>query len=53
MGWEAATAAERERCAKVCEAVADGNILDPESDFGNGWVAGAMECLEDIRAGTP
>ena len=46
--WEAATQAERERCAKLCDAL-------PANDPKGGWFnddmsAGAYECAAAIRA---
>lgn len=46
LAWEAATAAERERCAKVCEALGgtDGDDFDYEQ-------GAALRCADAIRAG--
>ncbi len=46
--WEAATRAERERCAELCDAL-------PANDPKGGWFnddmsAGALECAAAIRA---
>jgi hypothetical protein len=40
--WQAATAAERERCAKVCDEWTKENHV---------YVNGAIRCAEDIRRG--
>lgn len=46
--WEAATAAERERCAKLCDAcvVAQGSMDDY---YRSGWNDAAAECAASIR----
>jgi hypothetical protein len=44
--------AERERCARVCEAVA--TIPDPNNaslnDHGKGYAVGCLDCAETVRA---
>jgi hypothetical protein len=52
IAWEAATAAERERCAKVCEDNRD----DPDSHkdyegYEDGWTDCANLLSDEIRAG--
>ena len=51
--WEAATLAERERCAKLCdeiEAKAMANDKFSRSDIEFGKAAAAEACAEAIRA---
>ena len=49
--WQAATAAERERCAKVCLEWADAHAKDTGiCTYGNcDFVAAAMDCADAIR----
>ena len=42
-----AAAAEREACAKVCEAIFSPSRL---SDPGRSWITGTMDCAAAIRA---
>jgi hypothetical protein len=56
-GWQAATAAERERCAKVCEEQADGNggvsagpmATERGKLVFESMAVGAMNCAAAIR----
>jgi len=51
MAWKAATAAERERCAKLCEKEADDWTGDGDDSFGARTACGYI--ADAIRAGTP
>jgi hypothetical protein len=45
--WQAATAAERERCAKVCDGVAE--MFSSPRDYDSEY--GAIRCADAIRRG--
>jgi hypothetical protein len=53
MAWEAATTAERERCAKVCEDVSDEFQLNEGKKYAElktDAESGALHCAARIRA---
>ena len=45
--WQAACAAEREACAKMCEYIYTPSRL---SDPGRSWITGTLDCAAAIRA---
>lgn len=47
--WKAATEAEREACAKVCEAMMTDTILGGNKEYNTGREMGATVCANKIR----
>lgn len=50
MAWDAAVAAERDRCAKLCESVA--SEFDHSDEDAQALSIGAQSCAYKIRAGS-
>ena len=53
--WDAATAVERDRCAKICEKMmteTDQPYDDNQDTHIDGWIAACNECKWAINEGT-